>query len=362
MSKHSKSNDSKTARNEILLKVYADLVLLYPDNTRYVKQYAELLLTMGQKTAAIDMLRQLHRLLLKNGQTGKADALIKYYPMIGVMRAPVHESERIQALLPSFIRNRLWLRMYQKRLREGQYLLHQGEMLDTFYLVCAGELAEFSSAADGEPILLNLIQAGDIVAEDKLLQVSVQQSDIVANKASIVVKLPRKKMMQALLESSLLKKIVLRKMAQRRLLRLISSSPVLQTLPLDMRQQLVRDSCIESYPPGTTLYNAGEKLNHVDLVIEGGADFHWHDQYAVKSLSSLKPGALIGESAVIHHSGCPADLFTPNGVTMLHIAYAAFLNILEAYPPLRKKITDYTEAQRSQLMSKLNELQTQQLP
>ncbi len=362
MSKSSQSPDPKASRNETLLKVYADLVQLYPDNARYIKQYAELLISMGKMATAIDMLRQLHSLLLKGGQSGKADALMKHYPMIGRMRESAGEGEHIQALLPSFMRNRLWRLLHQKRLREGQHLFHRGEMLDTPYLVCAGELAEFSSAADGTPVLLNLIQAGDIVAEDKLLQVRVQQSDIVANKASIVVKLPRKKMIQALLDRPLLKKTIMRKTAQRRLLRLISSSPVLQIIPLDMRQQLAKDSYIESYTAGTTIHKAGEKLNHVDLVVDGEATFHWRDQHNIKPLSSLKPGALIGETAVIHDSGCPADLLTQHGVTMVHISYAAFLNILEAYPPLHQKLTDYTETQRSQLMSKLNELQTQQMP
>ncbi len=358
----SKTSDQQPSRNETLLNVYADLVDLYPDNAHYIQQYAELLIAMNKMTTGTDMLRRLHSQLLKDHEPGKADALIKQYPAIGRMRESKQGSENIQALLPASMRNRLWLRLHQKRLREGQYLFHHGEMLDTLYLVCAGELAEFSNGADGTPVLLNLIQAGDIVAENKLLHAGSQQSDIVANKASIVVKLPRKKMIQALVDSPLLKKIIARKVEHRHRVRLISSSPLLQTIPLDMRQHLACESYIESYGAATTIHKAGEKLNHVDLIVDGEAHFHWRSSDASKHLSSLKPGALIGETAIIHNSGCPADLLTPAGVTILHISYAAFLTTLEAYPPLRKKLTAYTETQRSQLMAKLNELQTQEMP
>ncbi|MDQ6969812.1 MAG: cyclic nucleotide-binding domain-containing protein [Mariprofundus sp.] len=361
-SSHTDSSTAPPTRNQTLLKVYADLVDLYPDNARYIKQYADLLISMSKISTATELLRQWHSQLLKNNEPNKADVLIKQYPIIGRMRESDHGVENIQALLPASMRNRFWLKLHQKRLREGQYLFHRGETLDSLYLVCAGELAEFSSAADGTPVLLNLIQAGDILAEDKLLHAGALQSDIIANKASIVVKLPRKKLMQAVLHSPLLKKIISRKVDYRQLIRLISASPVLQILPLDMRQQLASESYIERYSAATTIHKAGEKLHHVDLIVEGEASFHWQTPNAAKHLSTLKPGALIGETAVMHDSGCPADLLTQHGVSMLHISYAAFINTLEAYPPLRKKLTAYAATQRSQLMRKLNELQTQQLP
>jgi len=348
-------------RNETLLKVYADLVQLYPDNVHYIKQYAELLLKMDKMTTGIDMMRHLHSQLLKDGEPGQADALVRQYPMIGRVRESDHGQENIHQLLPSFMRNRLWLKLYQKRLREGQYLIHCGDMLDTLYLVCEGELAEFSDTGDDVPVLLNLIQAGDVVAENKLLNAGAHHSDIVANKASVVVKLPRKKMMAALLAEPVLQTILARKVEHRRLVRFISSSPVLQIIPLDMRQHLAEDSYVQDYPAATTIHKTGETLQHVDLIVQGEACYQWLDQGTSKHLTTLKAGALIGETSAIHDTGCPADMVTRHGVTIVHISYTAFINVVEAYPPLRQKLTAYTEAQRVQLMGKLNELQTQEI-
>ena len=145
------------------------------------------------------------------------------------------------------------------------------------------------------------------------------------------------------------------------MVRMISSNPTLQMIPLDMRQHLAEDSEVQTYPKGSSIHQAGERLNHVDLIVAGEAQFQFQHQGENEHLKALKPGALVGESAVIHDTGCPADMITKTGVTIVHIAYTAFINVLEAYPPLRKSLMADAEIQRVQLMQKLDELQTQEL-
>ena len=342
------------------LQVYADLVQLYPDNEAYIKQYAELLLAENKVATATELLRHLYSLLLKKGETGQADALVKQFPIIGRVRTSNKRQEDIQALLPASMRNRLWQKLHQKRLREGQHLLHHGETGDTCYLVCQGELAEFSSDANGKPIMLNLAGPGDVVAEDKLFKPGALKSDIVANKSSIIIKLPRKKLTAALVADPILKTALQRKADLRRMVAMISSSEVLQTIPLDMRRHLAKKSYIRQYEAGSMVHKSGEKLDHIDLIIHGEACYQLTGDGMVKELKSLKPGALIGETAAVRNSGCPADMVTHHGVGIIHIPYAIFINVVEAYPPLQKSLTAYAEEQRTRLMRKLNELQTQE--
>jgi len=341
------------------LQVYADLVQLYPDNAAYLKPYAELLLAEGKIATATEILRHLYHLMLKMKEVSQADALVKQFPIIGRVRSPDRPQDDIQRLLPAAMHNRLWLRLHQKRLREGQHLLHHGEAGDSCYLVCEGELAEFGRGAHDKPIMLNLIGQGDVVAEDKLLKPGIYKSDIIANKNSIVVKLPRKKMTAALLANPTLKTALQRKADLQRMVSMISSSPILQTIPLDMRRHLAGKSYIQQYGPGSIIHKSGEQLKHVDLIVHGEACYQWQGADMVKELKSLKPGALIGETTAVRNSGCPADMVSHHGVGIVHISYAVFINVVEAYPPLRTSLTAYAEEQRAQLMSRLNELQTQ---
>jgi len=343
------------------LQVYADLVQLYPDNEAYLKPYAELLLAEGKVATATEMLRHLYNLLLKKGETCQADALVKQFPIIGRVRSSDQQQDNIQDLLPASMRNPLWLRLHRKRLREGQHLLHHGEAGDTCYLVCEGELAEFGRGAQDKPVMLNLIGQGEVISEDKLFKPGIYKSDIIANKSSIVVKLPRKKMTAALVANPTLKTVLQRKADLRRMVAIISSCPVLQTIPLDMRRHLAEKSYIQQYASGALIHKSGETLTHIDLIVHGEACYQLQDTGMVKELKSLKSGALIGETAAMRDSGCPADMVTHHGVSIIHMPHAVFVNVVEAYPPLRQSLSTYTDEQRASLMSKLNELQTQEL-
>ncbi len=355
------SRDQHTSTISDQLKIYADLVQLYPDNEAYLQQYAELLIAAGKLATATETLRHLYSLLLRRGETSQADALVKQFPMIGRVRAPDRQQEDLRPLLPAALRNRLWLALNRKRLREGQHLCHHGEKGDSCYLVLEGELAEFSRGAHSAPVMLNLVAAGDVVSEDKLLKPGIYKSDIVANKPSSVVKLPRNKMTAALVANPALKRALQHKADIRRMIGVLSTSPVLQSIPLKLRRHLAEKSFIQHYGAGALIHKSGEQLSHVDLIVQGEACYQLQGPHMVKELKTLKPGALIGETAAIRDSGCPADMATHHGVSIIHIPYAVFVNVVEAYPPLRKSLTTYAEEQRTQLMRKLNELHTQEL-
>ncbi|OIO74224.1 MAG: hypothetical protein AUJ57_02650 [Zetaproteobacteria bacterium CG1_02_53_45] len=361
----SDQNISSSSNENSPLKVYADLVKLYPENGAYIRQYAELLLDDGQLSTATEILKHLHNLLLKQGETGKADSLARQFPQIGrITNSDSQQREDITRLLPSVMRNRLWLKLHQKRVGEGRHLFRRGEIEDTLYLVCEGELAEFIKGSNGKPVLLNLIQAGDVVGESNLLVPGPHKTDVVANKNSIVARLPRNKMEAALANLPSLKSALQRKADCRRMTALISSCPLLENIPLDMRQHLAQESFIRQYPAGTNIHKSGDKLNYVDLIVRGQACFQLQNSQSLKELKELKtlpPGSLIGDTAAIRDGGCPADMLATAALAIVHIPCDAFKTVVEAYPPLRNALFANAAQQRAQLMSKLNEFQTQQI-
>jgi len=351
----------KPANKHQQQKVYADLVKLYPENEAYIRQYAELLLDDGQLSTAAELLRHLHDLLLKKGETGKADNLAKQFPSIGrVKKSDNQYREDISKLLPSAVRSRLWLKLHQQRIREGRHLFHRGEIEDTLYLVCEGELAEFTDSGQGKPVLLNLIQAGDVVGESTLLAPGPHKTDVVANKNSIVAKLPRSKMVTAMSNTPSLKAVLKHKADFRRMVALISSCLLLENIPLDMRRHLAAESYIRQYPAGATIHLSGDKLLYVDLIIRGEACFQLKDRVSLKKLQTLAPGSLIGDAATAQDNTCPADMIATSALAIVHIPYNAFQTVVEGFPPLRNALFANAAQQRTQLMSKLDEFQTQQ--
>lgn len=336
------------------LAVYADLVRLYPDNEGYLRKYADLLLEVGQLSTAREILQHLHQQLLDKGQVERANRLVEEYPLIGRVRAIEEANSRpILELLPDEMQSRVWQFMHQQRLKEGQHLFRQGEPGDTMYLLLKGELAIFITPRPGETILLNLVQPGQVVGEGCLLDPGVRNADVVANKDSVVVKLPRKKIIAAIIENPGLE-AELRRISDFRFMNsLLAGNPLLSRVPLAMRQDMALDTVVRHYPEGRIIHQAGDELDAVDMLIRGKAAYCLHLGSERHVLLDLVPGEMVGDTSAVRKSSCPADLVALSAVTMAHIPYSAFKNIVEAYPPLKEGLMNHAESQREMLMRKV---------
>lgn len=340
------------------LEVYADLASLYPDNEAYLRKYAELLIAVGQITTATEILRQLYSLLLKGDNPRKADALAHEFPQIGRVISLKHDGDdkSIADVLSEDMFNKLWLRMHQRRIPEGQHLFHKGEYGDTLYLIIKGELAACITTEKGKIVLLNMVGEGGVVGEGGFLNPGPRNADVVANQDSIVVELPRKKTIAYLAEHLDVEQELNMEAEFRYMTGLLSINPLLQNLPLDMRQYMAKETKIEHYVVGTVIHKAGAELTAVDMLVQGKAAYVMRDKTDSHVLDSLSVGELIGDTSAVRKSSCPADLMAIEDIIMAHIPYAAFKNVVEAYPPLRESLFKYAHKQRERIMRKVSEL------
>ncbi|TLS67982.1 cyclic nucleotide-binding domain-containing protein [Mariprofundus erugo] len=352
---------SKNAGNDNQLMAYAELVQLSPDNKSHLRHYAALLIEHGQSAKATEQLHRLHHLLTKEGQLAQAEALCRQYPQLNSTRKELRRHiTSLETLLPGGMQNRLWQRLHQKRLQEGQYLIHPGERSDALFLVREGELAEFTNGDNDTPILLNLLAAGEIIGGHILFQQSQQKTYVIANKQSTIIRLPHSKMISAIESHPTLKIALQQRQHDRNLAIWISTCPLLQHIPLKMRREMAGESHLQTYEANTLIHKAGDNLSHVELIIQGSASYLLRSGEITKHLKSLTPGSLVGAMANIQDNRCPADLVSSQEVEILHIPQAVFNKVADAYPPLKKQLFTYAEKQQLHLMQSLDELQTQQ--
>ncbi len=337
------------------LQAYADLVHLYPDNPGYLKRYAELLLEAGQIATATEAFRSLHALLLKLGRTKEAEELVTEHPEIGRISS-VRDDLDIRRLLPEEFNSRLWQMMHRERLKEGQTLFREGEPGDTVYLVLEGELAILHRTSEGRTVLLNLVEAGDVVGEGCLLDPGPRSAEVVANRDSVVVKLPRKRMLAAMAENPGLEAELKRKSDFRTMVSLVSMNPVLMHVPLDMRHFIARQTRLARYPAGATIHKAGDDIDAVDMLVRGRAAYVWNHQGRVIVLEELAVGALAGDASAIRKATVPADMQALDDALLAHIPLNAFKTVVEGYPPLKELLFRHAEKERERLFQRISRL------
>lgn len=345
------SNKADLAKAE---EVYADLVALYPDNEGYLQQYAELLLASHKTTTATEVLKKLYDQLEKHAPE-KAAQLARKYPQIGRVQKSADSDDFLE--LSSGLKEdfgTIWLHLHQKRLIEGEHLYRQGDTGDSLYLVLDGQLAAFVTAESGKSTIVDIIDANDFVGEASFLSPGTPRTtDVVANKKTTYVELPRKRLLSYLLENPGAERLFEYKSNLRQMLCLISSSPLLHQAPLEMRRYLAEKSQLVRYSAHGLIHEAGEVFDYVDMLIDGEAHFAVRlipGQHSFTKIELIKPGDLIGDTSAVRSASCPADIVAVTDVLMAHIPLSAFTNVVAAYPPLREKLLDHAEEQRQHIM------------
>ena len=123
---------------------YAGLVDIYPDNENYLRHYAALCLASDKQATAQEVLQRLHGILEKKSPK-EARELAANYPQLGQICASLHQEHNDDHLYPSLYKGfgKLWIRLHQRNLREGETLYNQGEQGDSLALILKGEFAVF---------------------------------------------------------------------------------------------------------------------------------------------------------------------------------------------------------------------------
>ncbi len=338
------------------LEIYADLVGLYPDNDAYLRRYAELLRESGQIAMATEAWRQLHALLLRQGKTKQADELAREHPEIGRIAA-AGDDATLADLLPETFRGRMWRMLHGKRLKEGEALFHEGDAGDSAWWLAEGELAVIArDPASGGATVLALIAPGDIVGEQALLEPGARTASVVANKKSLVIELPRREMLKAMVENPGLQAELQRRADFRHMIQLVSRNPLLRGIPMDMRQHIARETTVHRHAAGELIHRAGEIVHHVSMLVRGRAAWIWEAGGKRVKLDDLAIGEFAGDTSAVREATMPAHLLAVSEATMARIPLACFKTVVEGYPPLREALFRHAENERERLMRRISRL------
>lgn len=342
-------------------QIYADLVRLYPNNTGFLRRYAELLLEGNQQTMAAAVLMQLHQVLTGQGDMAAAEELRREYPQIAHARIGLDSGEDESPFLrlaDETILGTLHSLSLRHRVREGKYLFRKGDRRGLAYLVLDGELA-LMSPKDGaaEPVLLDLVHRGDVLGMDALLEGKPYEADAIANRGSTVLELPRKQLVKYFLEYPRIEYEVLKMEEKRHLVALVSSHQVLSEAPLGVRKHLVRDAELRDYEADEVIIRAGDNIDSLMLVVAGEAHTRIMDSGGAEHvLETVAANHLLGTMAVLKQATAMADLVADTKVCMLHMPISTVRAAAEAHAPLKESFLQLSENSLARTMQAIERL------
>jgi len=337
------------------------LTEIKPNNERYLRDYAEVLIQLGQHMRADHILDRLHKLLIKMDKNDEADEVLQ-------LRHTALESSQALSISKFLQQAGDHASMFQKpkriRLEEGEYLFKQGNNGCDIFLICDGEFSAWKHFDNSEkPVLVGNWKAGRVVGDIGYFYDGERSVDLLANQTSELLRFSQKNISRLLLAYPDLEEQWRQQAETRRRMLLLSMNSMLAGLPENMRSFLAEHSEITTYKMFSVVAKEGQTIESVELVISGVlrriVEGHSGDSHI---FTSITPGQLIGWEASMHgHTGFSSNinltsLIAMEPTTLIRIPMPVFQEILEIHPPLRVAVSRNIHTYVSDTLSTLRNI------
>ena len=322
----------QTELTELIKKadMYERLCELYPRKTSYLQRYAELLIRLGRNFHAQTVLTQLQGILQELGDKQQAKEVDNLLSSLTKNALSSHSylASFFQHAEPALL-DKLIDRHTRIELKQGEYLIRQGEKSRAMYIVLDGKLSVWRHIPrDKEPILLENLEKGDTIGEIGFVHGGDRIADVLANQDSVLLKLTSSEIMKQMLEDSAFETALHNEATTRYHMALITQNQEFRTLPMHLRRFIAEGAKLKKYGALKRIASAGKKIAAIGVVTEGKVSIALdRPDGRSKIRQALSPGDMFGESAAV------ADMPSAGSLTYL-CDYAAIHPCEVLYIPL----------------------------
>ncbi|HID37448.1 MAG TPA: cyclic nucleotide-binding domain-containing protein [Ghiorsea sp.] len=344
------------------LETYASLVEAYPDNEDFLQQYADMLQSLGREATATITLQHLHDVIAKRSAK-EAKEFAKKHPQIGrISLEEIFDTQDKHSIAGQIIfelLGKIWLRLHQKKLKEGQVVCRSDEQSDSLILVLKGSVDMYALDVHSNRILLENVGVNDILGEHTFFKPSTMNIDAyVSSESAIIIKVPRKKLVDMIDNNEYLKNMLNQRHVFRYLVRSIALHPIFKTLPLKLSKYLARYVVRKKFPEKSMIFTLSDDVDGIYILLSGKASYLAKNKQGKKfALSPLQPNSLAGDLLLKGaNKGLTNELYATNEVHTLLMPREQLLNISAAFPPLIERLTQHAEYQQHQISLSLTKL------
>jgi len=342
---------------EEALASYANLVEMYPDNEAYLQRYAQMLQTMGRDTTATVILQRLHDLISKRS-VKEASEFARKHPQIGRILPSdemfnKQDKHAIAGKIIFELLGKIWLKLHQKSLSEGQVVCRSTDLNDSLTLVVEGKVDAYAVDSNQKLTLVETIGALDVLGEHTIFNPSNMRVDaFCASNKAIIVNIPRKKMLSIMESNTYLRNLLSQRSLFRTNVHAIAGNPVFQILPLKLSHHLARCITIRHFEARSLICTLDTPSAGIDIILSGDACYIAADKHGQKfKVPPLPAKSLIGDLTIKGEKSTQiAEVIAHTKVTLAHIPYGDLLNVSVAFPPLKERLIKHADQQQIHIM------------
>ena len=336
-----------TSTTEILIKsekMYQQLTKVYPDDTRLLTEYINILTRLNKTKQLRQPVEKLHALLLGSNATEQLNLLEKAHPFL---KGNDNKSNPAPATFLSFLDDSMFsraiMKLKERKLTKGEYLFRAGDQGTAMFLILDGNLSAFSARKNNQKqVLLNMLVEGDIVGELAMLRNNTRSADVIATTSCKLFELSRQHLLEIFSKSEAMETLFNEQAEIRHRITQLSRNTLLSSLPLATRREIAEQSTPHSAKAASNICEAGKLVDDVMLLTRGEAKVvHENARGEHELVNYLLPGNLIGEYALLKNEGYSHDIMAVTEVAWLSIPLKTLQHVTDEFPLIKLQIETF---------------------
>jgi len=229
-------------------------------------------------------------------------------------------------------------------LSTNEVLFYEGDPGDALYVIVEGEV---SVSAEGPPrVEMARLGAGSFIGEVALMTDQPRSATVTAVADAELLRIDRKTLSKVLSEHGEVLHAVLRFVRDRLVDRWTRTSPLFRAFDPSERHQLAARFKFLEVADGSTLLGEGDRPDGLYIVLAG----HFLVQRGGRTLGTLGPGELIGETALLNGGQFKSDVVSKGKSLALCLPAADFREMIMTHPHVLEYIGESADSRKLQIL------------
>ena len=243
----------------------------------------------------------------------------------------------------------------------GQFLIREGEIGTSFFMIATGTFSVFKSDPTGRIQELATLHTGAVVGEMALMQRTPRTASVRAESDARVLEFPAEALGKLTQHLELVAQALDKFSRERLLANLMNTSPLFKPFSRSQRMDLLKHFHAYVVDTNTVVVHQGEEGTGLYVIVSGEVEVirDYGTQNAI-TLATLTAPESFGEISLLTGSPTTATVVTARRSTLLFLARTYFLRLVDAVPEMRSYFQQLAETRLARNLEFETTLETQE--
>jgi CRP-like cAMP-binding protein len=242
----------------------------------------------------------------------------------------------------------LLVQMDMKEMNAGDYVITEGEVGDSFFVVATGKVRVVRKTETGEEVTLAYLTDGAFFGEMALLQDGARTASVIVEEESQIFEISKAVLDRVVAAFPSVANVLRNFYTQRLLSTVVATHPLFRPFDSEQRRGLMEMFKSKPFKKGDAILQEGKKGTGLFLLLNGKLSVvKTRDDGQELELAELGPGDLFGEMSLLTNQPTTASVVALTDCFVLRLSKKNFDEVIMTHPQILEMVAQVSEERRS---------------